>query len=45
MFIKKAREFTGLWVFDKWKGYFTSTILLIWINPLNRTQVISFKSL
>jgi len=19
--IKKAREFTGLWVFDKWKGY------------------------
>ena len=21
MVIKKAREFTGLWVFDKWKGY------------------------
>ena len=21
MFIKKVREFTGLWVFDKWKGY------------------------
>jgi len=21
MFIKKAREFTGLCVFDKWKGY------------------------
>jgi len=21
MFIKKASEFTGLWVSDKWKGY------------------------
>jgi hypothetical protein len=20
LFTKKAREFTGLWVFDKWKG-------------------------
>ena len=25
MFIKKAREFTGLWVFHKWKGYLTSS--------------------
>jgi hypothetical protein len=28
MFIKKAREFTGLWVFDKWKGYLSNSVLL-----------------
>jgi len=26
MFIKKASEFTGLWVFDKRKGYTTIVI-------------------
>ena len=26
MFIKKAREFTGLWVFDKWKGYLNKSV-------------------
>ena len=28
MFIKKTREFTGLWVFDKWKGYLSNSVLL-----------------
>lgn len=28
MFIKKAREFTGLWVFDKWKGEWLISFLI-----------------
>jgi len=35
MFIKKAREFTGLCVFDKWKGYLSNSILLEKIHFIN----------
>jgi len=36
MFIKKASEFTGLWVSDKWKGYTTIVIENFYQRIINK---------
>ena len=40
MFIKKAREFTGLWVFDKWKGYTAIIIENIYQRVVDKSMTI-----